>query len=87
MSAPFEGVYPALVTPMTTDEEIDHRILRDFASYLIEEGGVQGLIPLGSTGEYYALSSQERESVVKTTLEAAAGRVPVLVGTNGGNRP
>ena len=81
----FEGVYSALVTPMTADEEIDYQTLSDFANYLIEEGGVQGLIPLGSTGEYYALSNQEREAVVKTTLEVAAGRVPVLVGTNGGS--
>ncbi len=81
----FEGVYSALVTPMTADEEVDYQTLSDFANYLIEEGGVQGLIPLGSTGEYYALSNQEREAVVKTTLEVAAGRVPVLVGTNGGS--
>jgi len=84
MDLRFEGVYPALVTPMTSEEEVDHETLRDFANYLVEEGGVQGLIPLGSTGEYYALTDEEREAVIKTTLEAAAGRVPVLVGTNGG---
>lgn len=81
----FQGVYPALVTPMTDEEEIDYRILSEFADYLIEEGGVHGLIPLGSTGEYYALTDQEREAVVKTTLGAAGGRVPVLVGANGGS--
>jgi 4-hydroxy-tetrahydrodipicolinate synthase len=81
----FAGVYSALVTPMTADEEVDYQRLSDFSNYLIEEGQVQGLIPLGSTGEYYALSGQEREAVVKTTLEAASGRVPVLVGTNGGS--
>ncbi|MHC4742509.1 MAG: 4-hydroxy-tetrahydrodipicolinate synthase [Planctomycetota bacterium] len=81
----FEGVYSALVTPMTDDEEVDYRMLSGFANYLIEEGRVHGLIPLGSTGEYYALTDQEREAVVKTTLEAAAGRVPVLVGANGGS--
>jgi len=80
----FEGVYSAMVTPMTIDEAVDYETLSEFANYLIQEGGVQGLIPLGSTGEYYALSDQERETVVKTTLEAAAGRVPVLVGANGG---
>jgi len=84
MDLRFEGVYPALVTPMTSEEEVDHETLCGFANYLVEEGGVQGLIPLGSTGEYYALTDEEREAVIKTTLEAAAGRVPVLVGTNGG---
>lgn len=74
-----------MVTPMTADEEVDYQTLSDFANYLIEEGGVQGLIPLGSTGEYYALSNREREAVVKTTMAAAGGRVPVLVGANGGS--
>ena len=41
--------------------------LADFVDYLIEEGGVHGIIPLGSTGEYYALSAEEREEVLKTT--------------------
>jgi dihydrodipicolinate synthase/N-acetylneuraminate lyase len=52
MSFLFEGVYSAMVTPMTADEEVDYQTLSDFANYLIEEGEVQGLIPLGSTGEY-----------------------------------
>jgi len=79
-----EGVFPALVTPMTVEEEVDYRALRDFVNYLIEDGGVHGLIPLGSTGEYYALSPDEREAVAKATIEATAGRVPVLVGANAG---
>ena len=78
----FEGIFAALVTPMTADEEVDHATLARFVDYLIGEGGIHGLIPLGSTGEYYALSPQEREAVVKTTLEAAAGRVPVVAGAN-----
>lgn len=84
MSETFEGVYPALVTPMTADGEVDFPALRGFVDYLIEEGPVHGLIPLGSTGEYYALSAEEREAVLKTTLETAAGRVPVLAGANAG---
>ena len=85
MENTFEGIFPALVTPMTVEEEVDYAKLADFVNYLIEEGGVQGLIPLGSTGEYYALSVDEREAVVKETVAAAAGRVPVLVGTNAGS--
>ena len=84
MGSTFKGVFPALVTPMTGEEEVDYRALADFVNYLIQDGGVHGLIPLGSTGEYYALSPEEREAVVKATIEAAAGRVPVLVGTNAG---
>ncbi|NQT85759.1 dihydrodipicolinate synthase family protein, partial [bacterium] len=85
MPSEFKGVFPALVTPMTEDEEIDCKTLAGLVDSLIQEGGVHGVIPLGSTGEYYALSDAEREAVVKTTLEAAAGRVPVLVGANAGS--
>ncbi len=83
MDCTFEGIFSAMVTPTTPDEEVDYKTLSTFVDYQIQ-AGVHGLIPLGSTGEYYALSDQEREAVVKTTLDAAAGRVPVLVGTNGG---
>lgn len=79
----FRGVYAALVTPMSVDEEIDSAKLAAFTDHLIGQG-IHGLIPLGSTGEYYALSADERERVLRTTLEAAAGRVPVLAGTNAG---
>ena len=84
MPAKFEGIYTALVTPMTPEEELDTATLTSFVDYLIEEGGIQGIIPLGSTGEYYALSPAERETVLKTTLKAVGGRVPVLAGTNAG---
>ena len=83
MDCTFKGIFSAMVTPMTPDEEVDYKTLSTFVDYQIQ-AGVHGLVPLGSTGEYYALSDQEREAVVNATLEAAAGRVPVLVGTNGG---
>jgi len=85
-SAPtqFHGVYSALVTPMKADGEIDCGRLQEFADHLIRQG-VHGLIPLGSTGEYYALSHDERERVIRATLEAAGARVPVVAGTNAGS--
>jgi 4-hydroxy-tetrahydrodipicolinate synthase len=69
---------------MKANEEIDFAKLADFTDHLIDQG-VHGLIPLGSTGEYYALSADERERVLRTTLEAADGRVPVVAGTNAGS--
>jgi len=81
----FEGVFAAMVTPMTAAQEVDYETLSNFADYLVEEGGVHGIIPLGSTGEYYALNDREREAVVAATIDAVAGRVPVLVGTNAGS--
>ncbi len=80
----FHGVFAALVTPMNRDQEIDYAKLANFTDHLIRRG-VHGLVPLGSTGEYYALSPAERERVLHVTLETAAGRVPVLAGTNAGS--
>ena len=82
-SAELHGVLSALVTPMTRTQAVDYDRLEAFSDHLIREG-VHGLIPLGSTGEYYALSPEERREVLSATLRAAAGRVPVLAGTNAG---
>jgi 4-hydroxy-tetrahydrodipicolinate synthase len=79
----FQGVFAALLTPLQADEEVDYPKLAAFTDHLVGQG-IHGLIPLGSTGEYYALSAEERAGVLRTTLEAAAGRVPVVAGTNAG---
>lgn len=80
----FHGIFAAMVTPMKANEDVDYKKLARFTDHLIREG-IHGLIPLGSTGEYYALSAGEREQVLKVTLEAATGRVPVVAGTNAGS--
>jgi 4-hydroxy-tetrahydrodipicolinate synthase len=80
----FRGIHVALVTPMTATGALDENTLGAFVEHLIGRG-VHGLIPLGSTGEYYALSGDERERVLRVTLAAAAGRVPVLAGANAGS--
>jgi 4-hydroxy-tetrahydrodipicolinate synthase len=80
----FSGVFVALVTPMTQDGELDLSALRGFVEHLIE-CGVHGVIPLGSTGEFYALDAEERRAVLTATLDTVAARVPVLVGTNAGS--
>ena len=80
----FRGIFAATVTPMKLDREIDFPRLAAFTDYLVREG-VHGLVPLGSTGEFYALSAEERERVLRTTLEATAGRVPVVAGANAGS--
>jgi 4-hydroxy-tetrahydrodipicolinate synthase len=80
----FHGVFAALVTPMQADGDVAYPQLAAFADHLIRQG-VHGLIPLGSTGEYYALSCEERERVIRTTREVADGRLPVVAGTNAGS--
>ncbi len=84
MTSGFRGVFPAMVTPMDSDENVDYCKLEALVEYLIG-AGVHGLIPLGSTGEFYALTTQERHDVLATVVRAAAGRVPVLAGINAGS--
>jgi len=77
----FRGVLPALITPFTPDGgEIDARALAAIVERLIA-GGVSGLVPGGSTGEFTTLTNAERRQLVEITVAAAAGRVPVVPGT------
>ena len=81
MSEPFHGVLPALITPFTEDgEAIDTRALAAIVDRLVG-AGVGGLVPGGSTGEFTTLTNRERRLLVEATVEAAAGRVPVVAGT------
>ncbi|MBN2507190.1 MAG: 4-hydroxy-tetrahydrodipicolinate synthase [Verrucomicrobia bacterium] len=84
MKAKLHGVLVALVTPMKANGDIDFATLSAHIEAVVA-AGVHGLIPLGSTGEFYALSPQERREVILATLEAAAGRVPVVAGANAGS--
>ena len=81
MSEPFHGVLPALITPFTEDgEAIDSASLAAIVDRLVA-GGVGGLVPGGSTGEFTTLTGAERRQLTEVTVEAAAGRVPVVAGT------
>lgn len=81
MSRPLRGTYTVLVTPFTADgAAVDVPALERLVDFQIENG-VDGLIPLGSTGEFLSVSREERTAITETVICAAAGRVPVLVGT------
>jgi 4-hydroxy-tetrahydrodipicolinate synthase len=66
-----------LLTPFGDDGEVDTSALRDHVGFVIE-AGVQGIMPCGTTGETALLEPEETLSVVRTVVEAAAGRVPVI---------
>ena len=76
----FHGVFPYLVTPVDPDGKIRTGVLARLCEDLITTGGVHGLTPLGSTGEFAYLNNAQRTVVVQTTIEAAKGRVPVVAG-------
>ena len=84
MTTSIHGILAALITPMNADEEIDLAALEKTVDFLIGQG-IHGLIPLGSTGEFYALSAQERHDVLQVTVQTTAGRVPVVAGVNAGS--
>jgi 4-hydroxy-tetrahydrodipicolinate synthase len=77
----FHGVLPALITPFTDDgDAIDAAALTALVDRVIA-GGVGGLVPGGSTGEFTTLTHGERRELIELTFAAAAGRVPVVAGT------
>ena len=77
--ADFHGVIPYLVSPIDDAGRVRTEVLARLATDLIA-AGVHGLTPLGSTGEFAYLDGDQRSAIVRATVEAAAGRVPVIAG-------
>ena len=75
----FSGVIPPVVSPMLSSDQLDALAVGRIVEHLIS-GGVSGLFVLGTTGEGPSLTYQMRYEMVELTCEAAASRVPVLVG-------
>ncbi len=80
MSLEIKGIIPAMVTPMDQQGKINERALRKLTNYLVE-GGVHGLFPVGSQGEFYALTPEEKKRVIEIVVDETRGRVPVYAGT------
>ena len=80
----FNGCGTALVTPFRNDLALDEQALRKLVRRQVN-GGVNFLVPCGTTGENPTLSHEEHLRVVDITMEEAAGRVPVLAGCGGYN--
>jgi 1-pyrroline-4-hydroxy-2-carboxylate deaminase len=78
----FPGIYVATTTPFTDELALDLDRFRAHCRWLVDEG-VDGLIPVGSLGEYESLSLDERRAVVTAAVEAVDGRVPVVPGVSG----
>ena len=76
----FEGTYTALVTPFKDDQSIDWDAFERLVADQIA-GGVQGIVPCGTTGESPALDYEEQLELVKRCVKLAKGKVTVLAGT------
>lgn len=74
-----QGQLTALITPMRADGSLDEKGFADFVEWQISEG-IDGLVPVGTTGESPTLSHAEHKRVVEICVEVARGRVPVIAG-------
>jgi 4-hydroxy-tetrahydrodipicolinate synthase len=79
MSTIWSGVLPAITTPFDASMQIDHAFVRRHVDWLIGHG-CGGIIPCGSLGEGATLAFDEKVALIRSCVEAAAGRVPVIPG-------
>jgi 4-hydroxy-tetrahydrodipicolinate synthase len=73
------GVLPALISPLQSDGRVDEAAVARLVEHVID-GGVDGLLALGSTGETASLDETARRTTLSSVVAAAAGRVPVICG-------
>ena len=76
----FEGIYTPLVTPYHDDFTLNEAALAQTVDLLVA-AGVAGIVVAGSTGEYYAQTTEERLDMMTRAANLIAGRVPMVVGT------
>ncbi len=76
----FRGLYTALITPFTDNNQIDYPALDKILSQQIE-AGVDGLVVLGTTGESPTISDNERTELIKFVIEKAKGKAQIIVGS------
>lgn len=73
------GIYTAIVTPLTDADQFDEQAFRKLIDFQIESG-VAGLLVIGGSGEFVSLAPSERQQVVEVAIDHTAGRVPIIVG-------
>lgn len=73
------GVYPALVTPFTKDDNVDEVAYRKLIQAVL--GDVEGIVVAGTTGEFVYLSVEERKRLFEIAVDEVRGRKPVIAGT------
>jgi 4-hydroxy-tetrahydrodipicolinate synthase len=78
----FEGVLPAIITPFKEDYSLDEEGLRRNIEFL-QESGISGIVPCGTTGESATLTFAEHKKVVEIAIDCS--KVPVIAGTGSNN--
>ncbi|MDR2597864.1 MAG: 4-hydroxy-tetrahydrodipicolinate synthase [Treponema sp.] len=75
----FGGAFTALITPMTESGEVDYDGFRRLIQFQITEG-IDGIVPLGTTGENPTLDEDEEDKLIEIAVKEAGGKIPVIVG-------
>jgi len=81
MNSKLEGIWSPMATPLKKDGSLDSATTRILVDFLID-GGIDGLLPLGTSGEFALLSDSERREITNVVVDQANGRVPVVVGVS-----
>ena len=76
------GIIPAVITPITAEGKFNEKAMRKLVNHLIS-GGVHGLFIVGTTGEFYGLTPDEKREIFQVVMDETKGRIPVYAGTNG----
>jgi len=81
MKLKLEGIWTPIPTPLTREGRVDPDATRRLVDFHIE-AGIDGLLPLGTSGEFALLQREERKTLVDTVVDQADDRVPVVAGVS-----
>ncbi len=81
MKLKLEGIWTPIPTPLTKQGRVDTDATRRLVDFHIE-AGIDGLLPLGTSGEFALLQRAERKALVETVVDQANSRVPVVAGVS-----
>ena len=74
-----DGIFTAIVTPLTAADEFDEAAFRKLVDFQIA-AGISGLLVIGGSGEFVSLTPSERQRVLEVAVDHVAGRIPILAG-------
>src|SRR5947199_10718305 len=81
MKLKLEGIWTPIPTPLTREGRVDPDATRRLVDFHIE-AGIDGLLPLGTSGEFALLQREERKALVDVVVDQADNRVPVVAGVS-----
>jgi 4-hydroxy-tetrahydrodipicolinate synthase len=78
----FKGIIPAMLTPLTEDQQVNEQITRQLTRRMID-AGVNGVFALGTNGEFHLLDEKEKLKLAQIVVDETNGAVPVIMGSGG----